>query len=74
MLMHFANNTVALVIGQIPEFAEADNWKDILGNGYWGWFVLALAVLVIVILAFKKIKPQSPQGNCDPVEPLFPAA
>ena len=74
MLMHFANNTVALIIGQIPEFAEADNWKDILGNSYWGWFVLALAVLAGVILAFRKIKPQSPQGNCDPVEPLFPAA
>ena len=74
MLMHFANNTVALIIGQIPEFAEADNWKDILGNSYWGWFVLALAVLAGVILAFRKIKPQSPQGNCDPVEPLVPAA
>ncbi len=74
MLMHFTNNTMALIIGQIPEWAEADNWQDILGSRYWAYFVLALVVLGLVILAFRRIKPRSPQGGCDPVEPMFPEA
>ncbi len=71
MLMHFANNTMALVAARIPALEDADNWVSILGKGrYWAYFVLALVVLGLVILAFERIKPKSPQGNCDEVEPL----
>jgi hypothetical protein len=71
MLMHFANNTMSLVAAQIPALKDADNWVDILGKErYWLYFVLALVVLGLVILAFERIKPKSPQGSCDEVEPL----
>ena len=45
MLMHFANNTMALVAARIPALEDADNWVSILGKGrYWAFFVLALVV------------------------------
>lgn len=75
MLMHFANNTMALIVGRIPSLEGADNWMSVLGPGrYWAYFVLALVVLGLVVVAFKKIKTATPQGACDPVEPLIGSA
>ncbi len=71
MLMHFTNNTMALLAGQI--WPEAETWRDILGGMYWPFFVLALVVLALVVLAFGRIKTQSPSGNCDPVASVFSA-
>ncbi len=71
MLMHFTNNTMALVLSNIPSLDEAENWTDILGGAYWIYFVLALAVLALVLTAFRRIRTASPSGNCDRVPSLF---
>ena len=69
MLMHFTNNTMALVATKV--WPEAETWFDIAGKMYWPYFVLALVVLGLTILAFNRVKLKTPRGNCDPVEPLF---
>ena len=71
MLMHFTNNTLALIAAHVPAWEDAENWMDILGGMYWAYFVLALVVLGLVILAFLRIKPRSAQGSCAPVPPVF---
>ena len=71
MLMHFTNNTVALVIGQIDSLAEYETWTDLLGGKYWLWFAVAIIILLLGILAFRRIPLTSPKGNCDEVPPLI---
>lgn len=69
MLMHFTNNTIALVCANI--WPEAETWTDIIGSLYWICFALALIVLALVVLAFRRIRLQSPAGNCDAVPAVF---
>ena len=69
MLMHFTNNTLALAASRI--WPGAETWTDIIGDRYWPYFWLALVVLGLVVLAFSKIKPQSPEGSCDSVPSMF---
>ena len=69
MLMHFTNNTMALAASRI--WPGVESWTDIVGERYWLFFALALVVLGLVVLAFSKIKTQSPKGNCDSVPSLF---
>lgn len=71
MLMHFTNNTMALVASHIPAWEEAENWVDILGGMYWPYFVLSLVMVGLVVLAFLRIKPRTPEGSCNPVAPVF---
>ena len=69
MLMHFTNNTIALVCANI--WPEAETWTDIIGSLYWICFALALIVLALVVPAFRRIRLQSPAGNCDAVPAVF---
>lgn len=69
MLMHFTNNTMALAASRI--WPDVESWVDIVGGMYWPFFILAMVVLGIVVLAFSEIKTQSPRGNCDSVPSLF---
>ena len=72
MLMHFANNTFALVTSQIDAFGEAESWLDVLpGMRYWILFFAAILLVVLIIRAFGRIPQERPQGNMDPVKPLF---
>lgn len=72
MLMHCVNNTSALVISHIPSLENVNSWADILDKTTYA-IVMVVCVLAIafVIYEFRKIKPQSPQGNCDEVPALF---
>ena len=70
MLMHFTNNTMALVIGHIDSLKDAETWVDVLGPGYWFVFCGCILLLALVVLAFRKI-PGSPKGNFEIVKPLF---
>ena len=72
MLMHFANNTFALVTSQIDAFEDAESWLDVLpGMRYWILFFAAILLAVLILRALSRIPQERPQGNMDPVKPLF---
>ncbi len=72
MLMHFTNNTFALVISNISAFEEAESWMDVLpGTAYWIVFFALILLLILVIRAFARIPEEHAGGNLDPVKPLF---
>lgn len=70
MLMHFAINTLILIVSQ---FSSSE------GNGYyiedmgplWYWIVFAVCAVALffAIRCFCKIKCERPQGNCDIINP-----
>lgn len=68
MLMHCFNNTLALIVSRIDALAEAEYWTDILGNQtYMVCFANLTLVLVLIILAFKRIPINGERSNCDTV-------
>ena len=68
MLMHFTNNTISLLLSRVPQFSEADNWKEVLPAGeYWVIFAACVLFSVLAVRTFSRIELKSPQGNCDPV-------
>ncbi len=71
MLMHFVNNTAALVIGHIEALKDKETWMDVLGPSFWYCFVGSLLLVALIVLAFQRIAPLRPSGSCDIVEPLF---
>jgi len=71
MLMHFTNNTFALVIGHIDSLSDYETWQDMLGNMFWIYFAISILILGLAWLAFRKIPLQRSYGNCDVVEPLI---
>ena len=72
MLMHFTNNTVSLVMSNVDSLSEAESWLDVLpGMRYWIVFAAAILMLVLIIQAFRSIPLERPEGNMDPVKPLF---
>ena len=72
MLMHFTNNTMALVLSNIDALKDMDSWSDILpGTSYWSVYAACVIVLALVILALKKIPLQSEKGNLDIVPAIF---
>ena len=72
MLMHFTNNTFALIIGHIDSMKDVENWYDFLDpTPYWIIFAGCALLLVLIVRVFVRIPLQDPKGNCDPVGPLF---
>lgn len=58
MLMHFTNNTLALVCGQIDSLKDMDYWTDVFTKGQYAiLFTAGLVVLGLVVLSLSKIKP-----------------
>lgn len=72
MLMHFTNNTFALVMSNIDAFKDAESFSDVMGAQQY-WILVAASVLLIVLIvrAFRRIQLLQPEGNMDPVKPLF---
>lgn len=68
MLMHFANNTLALCMGQIESLSEYDSWLDLLpGYAYWTIFAAAILFIILFVRYIGRIETASPQGNCDEI-------
>lgn len=72
MLMHFANNTLALVLGHIDSLKDMESWTDLMPAPQYAATAAACFLLtVLVVLAFRKIQLGKPEGNCDEVPSLF---
>ena len=71
MLMHFTNNTFALVIGHIDSLENAETWMDVLGDGYWYAFAASVLLLVLVIKAFAKIPLEHHRGGFEVLPSAF---
>ena len=70
MLMHFTNNTAALLLSQFSGLDSADNWMDVMPAGvYFAVFAVFAAFLYGFVKDLGRIVPARPQGNCDE---LFP--
>ena len=65
MLMHFTNNTFALILGQ-TQLGDNSGFYEIMPTGLYVVTVIAAVLLTILFVnSLRKIKTQSPQGNCD---------
>ena len=71
MLMHFTNNTFALVIGHVDSLKDAENWMDVLGPGYWYCFAASLLLIALVLLAFSRIPLERPSGGFEVLPSAF---
>ncbi len=72
MLMHFANNTFALIMSNIDSFKEVDNWMDILpGMRYWIIFAACLMLVILSLNVFRRIPLGRSQGNLEEVISIF---
>ena len=72
MLMHFANNTFALILSHIPSLEDIEEVKDLLpGMRYWVIFAACVLLLVLIVRALSRIEQERPEGNMDEVPSLF---
>ena len=65
MLMHFANNTFALILSNIDSLKDIDSIGEVLPTPlYWAIFVFCIAFIVYFVKKFQAIKPLDEQGSC----------
>ena len=62
MLMHATNNTVSLIVSNIPSFSECENYFDLFGNGYWYCFAASLLLIALVVKGFSAIPVDGSRG------------
>lgn len=66
MLMHFTNNTFAVVMSNIDKFEDVEGWSDILPPVLYAVvFAFCLALIGYVVHKFKTIEPIDQQGSCE---------
>ena len=72
MLMHFVNNTFALVLSRVPALEEMESFKDVFPAPLY-YVVIGCSVIVTVLVAlkFRQIEVKGGQGNLDEVPGLF---
>ena len=75
ILMHFANNTLSLVIGQFAGIDEsADSWEQIMpASMYYAILAACLAIVILVVFRFRKIQ-STPNGNFELIPAEVPEA
>lgn len=70
MLMHFTNNTVALLMGQFSSMDTADTWMDVMPlPAYLALFAFFACFIGWFVRELGKIEMVRPQGNCDELIP-----
>lgn len=75
MLMHFTNNTFALIIGHIDSLSEMNSWTEVIAEPLYGILVASTVLFTaLVFLAFRKVALQRPEGNMDAVPSIFNSA
>jgi uncharacterized protein len=71
MLMHFANNTMALILGQIDSVKDCESWTEILPTGmYWVAFTAAVIMVILFVRYINRIEMARPSGNSDEIAPM----
>lgn len=72
MLMHCANNSMAIILSRSEKFKDADSLYDALPPSiYWPLFLVAAAAIVYLVYELRKIPLKSPQGNCDEIQDTY---
>ena len=70
MLMHFVNNTLALIMSHIDSLSDYDYWIEILGaKWYWLAFAACAILTFLIIRKFLAIPNKNPKGGCDIIDP-----
>ena len=70
MLMHFVNNTLALVVSQIDSLSQYNYWIEMMGaKWYWLAFAACAILTFLIIRKFLALPNKYPKGGCDPVNP-----
>ena len=70
MLMHFTNNTMALIFSKIPSFAEAETLADVMSTwAYVCLIVVCILYLAAALITLRAIPMRSVDApcNCDEV-------
>ena len=73
MLMHFTNNTMALIFSKIPSFAEADTLADVMTPwAYACLIIVCVLYLAAMVITLRAIPMRSEEAccNCDEVPAL----
>ena len=71
MLLHCVNNTVAVAVGHIPGFEDAQSWADVI-PAPWFFLVLACAVLLLALCIGVFRRVEVPEGGpMKKVKPMF---
>lgn len=77
MLMHCANNSLAVIVSRIPSFKDAETFMDVLSP--WAYacvFIASLAFLAGALITLKNIQVPTPaegkpdMGNCEEIPPV----
>lgn len=72
MLMHFTNNTLALILGNIDATKDLEYWRDIIdGPEYWVYLGASILLVALIVKAFLDIPNKHGKGGMDPVPSLF---
>lgn len=70
MLMHFVNNTLALVMSHIDSLSDYDYWIEIMGAKlYWIAFAACAILTFLIIRKFLALPNKNPKGGCDIIDP-----
>lgn len=68
MLMHFTNNTFAVIVSHIDRFSDVDGWNEVLPTvTYWALFAFCAAMILYVVSKFHSVVSISSQGSCERV-------
>ena len=55
MLMHFTNNTLALVLSHIDSLKDAEGWLQVLGSWYWPALAACVLIVSLFFVTFRRI-------------------
>ena len=65
MLMHFTNNTFALILSNVDSLKDIESLGDVLPTPlFWAIFAFCAAFIVYFVYKFLAIKPLSSHGSC----------
>ena len=72
MLMHFTNNTFAVLLSHVESFKDMETWMDVLPTYlYWIIWAACLLLTVLIVRKYSSIPLEQERGNLDGVKSLF---